>query len=418
MYQKTAGFAFTINALIFFFQALTKSIYPPLILPLREALGIDNAAVGFLVTLVFFGYALARYPSGVMADKWGCTKTIIIGSLAMSVSFLAVAFSRSFFIIALFTFLLGVSSGLYVTAGYTLAVLIGTKHRASLATAAFESFGMVAGIISPFLVSFFVLYLNWPWLFIVLGAALFCITLLFGSRQEMIQRLEQVQSIDGLSSYNACGHSPVGFRELFREMIKPLGMLHDPFIKRFLVWSTLVGGLGAISWTGVNAFIPTFLVEQKGYSFESANTMFALIAVSGLTTKIALGLLADRFGSKRIMIVNLLLSVLFFYALTLAGAHWQLLLILISLGATSLNANMLINAHVLKSMPEQNRGAGFGLFCTAYTVIYSFGPYFTGLLSVVVGLSRAIQLSAAGAAVALLLVLCSGRLLPLQITAK
>ncbi|UNC93787.1 MFS transporter [Candidatus Contubernalis alkalaceticus] len=134
---------------------------------------MDNAAVGFLVTLVFFGYALARYPSGVMADKWGCTKTIIIGSLAMAVSFLAVAFSRSFFIIALFTFLLGVSSGLYVTAGYTLAVLIGTKHRASLATAAFESFGMVAGIISPFLVSFFVLYLNWPWLFIVLGAALF-----------------------------------------------------------------------------------------------------------------------------------------------------------------------------------------------------------------------------------------------------
>lgn len=73
----------------------------------------------------------------------------------MAVSFLAVAFSRSFMSIAFFTFILGVSSGLYVTAGYTLAVLIGTKNRATLATAAFESLGMVAGIISPFLVSFF-----------------------------------------------------------------------------------------------------------------------------------------------------------------------------------------------------------------------------------------------------------------------
>ena len=416
MYQKTAGFAFTINALIFFFQALTKSIYPPLILPLREAFGIDNAAAGFLVTLVFFGYALARYPSGVMADKLGCSRTIIMGSLAMAVSFLAVALSQSFFIMAFFTFLLGVSSGLYVTAGYTLAVIIGKKHRASAATAAFETFGMLAGITSPFLVSIFVLYFYWQWLFIVLGVVLFCITLIFGHRLEGAQGLQQVRSAGGMPPYTSCGPSPVRLRELFTEILKPLGMFHDPSIKRFLIWSTLVGGLGAISWTGINAFIPTFLVEQKGYSFENANTMFALIAVSGLTTKIGLGLLADRFGSKRIMFVNLLLSVLAFFALTMANIHWQLLLILISLGATSLNANMLINAYVLKSMPEQNRGAGFGLFSTAYTIIYSLGPYLTGLLSVTVGMSRAIQLSAAGAAAAMLLVVWSDRLLPVQKT--
>ncbi len=210
MYKKTAGVIFTLNALIFFFQATTKSVYPPLLLPLREALSIDNASAGLLVTLVFFGYALARYPSGVLTDKLGCTRTILLGSLAMAASFFAVAASRSFLGIAFFTFLLGVSSGLYVTAGYTLAVLIGTKKHATLATAAFESFGMVAGIVSPFMVSFFVLYLNWPVLFITLGAGLFGIILFFGSRHQAARYLEQISSDEGPPSHIACGHVRLG----------------------------------------------------------------------------------------------------------------------------------------------------------------------------------------------------------------
>ena len=118
------GPVFILNALIFLFQALTKNLFPPLLLPLREAYMIDNSQVGLLVTLVFFGYALARFPSGIMADHIGCTKTILLGSAAMALSFLGVAVSPSYPVMAFMTFVLGVSSGVYVTAGYTLAVII------------------------------------------------------------------------------------------------------------------------------------------------------------------------------------------------------------------------------------------------------------------------------------------------------
>jgi predicted MFS family arabinose efflux permease len=121
MFNRPAYTIFIINACIFFFQALTKSVYAPLIVPFREAFMIDNAQAGFLVALVFLGYAIARFPSGIMADKWSCTKVIWAGSLAMALSFWTVAFSPNYYSIAFFTFTLGVSSGLYVTAGYTLA---------------------------------------------------------------------------------------------------------------------------------------------------------------------------------------------------------------------------------------------------------------------------------------------------------
>ncbi len=51
---------------------------------------------------------------------------------------------------------------------------------------------------------------------------------------------------------------------------------------------------------------------------------------------------------------------------------------------------------------------GFGLFCTAYTIIYSCGPFLSGLFSITLGLSGAIRLSALGAATAMLLILLMG----------
>ncbi len=411
MGTKITAYIFSLNALIFFFQAMSKSIYPPLLLPLREAFLIDNARAGFLVTLVFMGYALARYPSGVMADKWGCSKTILMGSIAMSISFLAVALARGFYSMALFTFMLGVSTGIYITAGYTLAVIIGTKNRAATATAAFESFGMLAGIISPFVVTAFIIYLDWPWLFLTLGVVLLGVTLIFYRKREYAIFLEQNNChtpVKAEFAVNDPGETAITMGKLLREMAGSLAIFREPALRRFIIWSTLVGGLGAVSWTGVSAFIPTFLVEEKGYSYDLANSMFAIIAFAGLITKVGVGLLADRLGSRPVLFVNLLLAVLLILALTLAVAHWQLLIILALLGATCHNTNTVINSYVLRKMPQQYQGTGFGLFCTAYTIIYSCGPFLTGLFSIPLGLSGAIRLSALGAATAMVLVLLMG----------
>ena len=51
--QLILGPVFLFNAIIFFFQALTKNLYPPLLVPLREAFLIDNARARLLITLVF-----------------------------------------------------------------------------------------------------------------------------------------------------------------------------------------------------------------------------------------------------------------------------------------------------------------------------------------------------------------------------
>ena len=197
---------------------------------------------------------------------------------------------------------------------------------------------------------------------------------------------------------------PLRLATLWEETKSSMAIFQDPQVRHFITWSTLVGGLGAISWTGIYSFVPTYLVEAKEYSFETANRMFVLVAVSALATKIGIGWLADRFGTLRILLSNLVLSIFLFFAFTLAVQHLHILIILALLGATCLNTNTLINSYVLRIMPEQYQGTGFGLFCTAYTIIYSCGPYITGLLSVSLGLTQAIRFSSAGAIIAVLLI--------------
>jgi MFS family permease len=417
--QLVLGPVFLLNAIIFFFQALTKSLYPPLLVPLREAFLIDNAQAGLLVTLVFFGYALARYPSGVIADQIGCTRTILIGSAAMVVSFIGVAYTPSYHMLALMTFILGVSSGIYVTAGYTLAVIIGSRKRATTATAAFETFGLFSSIISPLIVTVFVVYLSWQLLFALCGLMLALATLIFYRKRRIADRFENdyarqngflVKAVEKRAGEEVSRKSrPEG---IISRMFISTAVFKDPVIRRFLIWSTLVGGFGALSLTGIISFIPTFLVEERSYNFDMANRMFMIVAVAGMVTKIAIGWLADHFGSKKVMFINLILLMLFFTSMTLAREQWLLIAILALVGAAALNANTLINAYVLRSMPPRHQSTGFGLFSTAYTVIYSFGPYITGLLSGNVGLERAMQYSLFGIVLAVVLILAAKYFVP------
>ncbi len=410
MLKTVLSMAFILNALIFFFQAISKNIFPPLLPPLMGIFVIGEEKAGLLVTLVFMGYALARFPSGLLADKIGHARTVLLGSITMAISFIMVGLAPGYYSMAALTFILGVASGIYVTAGYTLAVKMGAQGRAATSTALFEMFGILAGITSPMLVTYFVLQLSWRYLFIFSGAALFLVSFLFYWKDIQSPYYGAVNTRSPKKIQAAVGQAAKGksfsnkARSLKEGVMDSLSFISkDIQIRRFIIWSTLVGGLGAITWTGASAFIPTLLVNEKGYEYELANKMFTLVAFSALMTKVGIGWLGDRLGTRWVLVGILSIKAASVLALVTAQSHWAILLILILLGGTSLNSNTLINSYVLRNMPQEYQATGFGLFSTSYTVIYSCGPFITGLLSVQLNLGAAMAISTLGAFTAILL---------------
>ncbi|MGM0420571.1 MAG: MFS transporter [Bacillota bacterium] len=384
--KKSVITLFAANAFLFFFQGLTKMIFVPLVTPIETSYQVGSTEAGLLITLVYLGYALARFPSGILADIYGCPRVIGITGLFMSGSLFLVGLSPNFWFMAGASFLMGASTGLYVTAGYSYAVTLGEDRLETVSTALLELFGGISGLIAPLFV-----VLIWETLGLPLAAFFFIMaagTLLASVIFIVLAERSGINTGLPLIRRGRAGGTQekrTSLLELGERIKETLVVLKQPAINRFIIWSTLVGGFGAFAIKGFESFVPSFLYQLGGYSFSQANQLFVIIAISGLVTKMVVAWAADKFGSKRMLFgFYLLMAVLFFY-LTTAPDHMGVVFSLVVFGIIFKTHNTIINSYVLKVMPVSYQGTGFGLFSTLYTAIYSLGAVYSGYISDLTG---------------------------------
>ncbi|MEZ4920157.1 MAG: MFS transporter [Saprospiraceae bacterium] len=181
-YWKTAGADYRRIALGMWFFALINSSDAFLILRLTQE-GLDDLLVIGLYCAYNLVYALASYPLGILADKWGKRRVLMLGLLVFVLVYAGFAKGGGFGFYAL----LFLAYGLYAAAtdGVAKAWISNTCKKQDLGTAigtfnAYQSIGMMcasglAGILwqwggasLPFLVSavgaflVFIFFAVWP----------------------------------------------------------------------------------------------------------------------------------------------------------------------------------------------------------------------------------------------------------------
>ncbi len=399
-HKKNLLIFFLFNAFIFFFQLLGKKIYAPLLPHLKGSLAISSSEAGFLITLATLGYGLARFPSGILTDIIGCKKTIIGTGFLMGLSVIFVGFAPDYLFLAILTFIMGISTGLYITAGYTLAIEISSENKEATYTAFLENFGGLAATLAPLVVVFFIetLNLGWRGIFFSVGICILVVNFLFiySSKNRNIQK----KSDNEFSYYK--------FKE---DIIDIFQIFKKARLMKFIIWATVVGGFGFFSILAFQSFIPTLLVE-KGYKFSKANQLFSLIFIIGLAAKPLIGWVADKIGTKKILFLILLSNLIFYFVFTSNVNSVFIYLSILVFGFTFAGHNTLINSYVLRLFPDEYKGTGFGLFSTLYTAIYSMGPlcvgFFVDKFNLVVGM----RISIAGIIIAIPLLLAFNYLFP------
>ncbi|MGM0413956.1 MAG: MFS transporter [Bacillota bacterium] len=383
---------FIANSFLFFFQGITKYIYVPLVTPIESSFEVGSTEAGLLITLVYLGYALARFPSGILADIFGCPKVIAGTGLLMSASLLLVGISPNFYAMAVFSFIMGASTGLYVTAGYSYSVILGQDRFETVSTALLETFGGISGLVAPLFVVLIWESLGLPisafFYIMAAGALLASVIFIWLANKNNLLKNDS-EGKNGAISESA------SLADIWPKIKDAVEILKEPAINRFIIWATLVGGFGAFAIKGFESFIPSFLHNIGGYSFSHANQLFTILAISGLITKMVVAWAADKFGSKRILFIFYIFNFTLFFYLTTTPGHIGVIATLIFFGITFKSHNTVINSYVLKVMPKEYQGTGFGLFSTLYTAIYSAGAVFTGFIadqsgSLVIGMRAAV----------------------------
>jgi MFS transporter, FSR family, fosmidomycin resistance protein len=158
----------------------------------------------------------------------------------------------------------------------------------------------------------------------------------------------------------------------------------------------LLGGIQLIDSacrTGFLTFFP-FLLIAKGASVASIGFGLSLVFVGGAAGKLVCGLLAERVGILRTVILTELATGALIAAVVLAPLGWAMLL-LMPVGVALNGTSSVLYGTVAEFVRDDRQSRSYGLFYTLGSAAGATAPFVFGLLSDFAGVPTALMLVAA-----------------------
>ncbi len=348
------GAVLGVCTLAFFATMAARLAISPVVPYIGDAFSVSNGAIGLALTGMWLAYAASQFPSGLLADRYGERRVILVavGGTAVASGLLAVAPTYAVFLIG--TIVLGGVAGLHFSVATSLLTRIhpNTGSAIGIHTAG----APLSGLLVPMAAGGVGVWLGWRWA-VALGAVIAVpAALLFAWVVRPIPPAQPDVSV--------------------------LGRLHDrsilPVLTRPSVVLTLVLSVfGAFVWQATASFLPTFLVAHHGYSDAFAGALFSLyFAVQG-STQPFLGSLSDRIGRYSAAALALGAGVGGYVLLVVGSGLWVLIPAIAAAGvAMSWGAALL--PKFMDHLGDAERSSGFGLIRTVYMVLGAVGSVVTG----------------------------------------
>jgi sugar phosphate permease len=257
---------------------LTLTALPLLLPAIRDDLGITFTQGGMLSAAAMASYAAAQIPAGYLSDRFGPRRLLGVGLLGWSVLALAFGMAHAFWLALVILFVAGAFRALLFAPGLTLLASWFPPHRRATAMSLFQ-LGAAAGSIvlalaGPALTERY----GWRTTFVALALAGVAVACLFGRFAADKPR------------HRTRGRpvSPAVFLELARFPI--LWMCSWLQFVRFAVLM------------GFNFWLPSFLVNDRGFSLASAGAVMAFsAAVSAPSTTLG-AYVSDRLRNPPLVI--------------------------------------------------------------------------------------------------------------------
>ncbi|GAA5145049.1 aromatic acid/H+ symport family MFS transporter [Pseudonocardia eucalypti] len=161
-------------------------------------------------------------------------------------------------------------------------------------------------------------------------------------------------------------------------LVAPRALLDRTHLRATLLF-WLAGGLALLLTFAATTWLPTIMI-QAGYGLGSSLVFLALMQLGAAAGSFGGGLIADRRGSKGVVLVTFGCAVLALAAIAAKPpAPWVHLLVLV-VGAGSIGSLNLLMAYIGIYYPDAIRGSGLGLVFTFGRLLGAAGPAIGGLL--------------------------------------
>lgn len=346
----------------------------------KSDLGLSDSVANVLPSLVFFWFLIFSVPTGILMNRIGRKKTVLLSLLVTVVSLLLPVFSANFYVMLVSFSLLGIGNTLMQT---SLNPLVSTLIRGNLASTL--TFGQFVKAIASFMAPYIAAWgasaaipsfgLSWRVLFPVYMCVGMIAMLLLASTPIEDEALPETED----------GRQSIG-----RQFSEAFGLLGTPVV----LWS-FVGIMCHVGIdVGVNTTAPKLLMERLGMSLNDAafatSLYFIFRTVGCLTGSFFLRVMKSR----TFFVISIAMMALSMGGMLVGESQWAFYAAIAMVGYGNSNIFSIVFSQALLSVPEQ-KNAVSGLM-----IMGLFGgtlfPLLMGFASDAIGQSGAVLVMAVG----------------------
>ena len=357
--RRKQGRLLAVIAFGWFLTLGVRFLLPALLPQIKAAFDIGNTTAGLAITAIWFGYGLMQFPAGVLVDRLGA-RTLLSLSLALAAVCLGIIGAAPVYVLFLAACgLLGLATGLFGTSrGIALSHFFQSNRGRAFGVAL--GAGSVGSAVLPFLSTAVEGALGWR-VAVGLTVPLFALTAL------------ATWGIVPAGSETTSSSADVPFREV-------LGTLRAGFANRAIVIGVVGYTCMLFTLQGLTGFLPTYLIQAKGLSQQTASGLFALLFLGGAASQFVGGSAADRFGTRPVELAIAGVGVVTLALLPVVDGVLPLALLVVVMSSRIASASVM-NPYIIDAVPDEATGTGWGLLRTAFFSIGATGSTVVGVMS-------------------------------------
>ena len=326
--------------------------------------GFAESFVGRAVSLNALGVALACLPAGWLADRWGRTRSIVLGAILDGIAQMIRASVLDPHAIVAASFLAGVGQALLAIAAAPFITEHSTpRERTHLFSAYFASV-LIAGVLGSLLGGWIPAALHaLPLTAAIETLVRYRVALLAGAAFVLSAALP-LASIVRITESRTTAHAGGPVRGQLR-MLAPVGV------------NALLVGAGAGL---VIPFMNLYFARRFACSSAQIGSFFSAAQVVTAVASLAAPAVARRFGKLRTAVAAQLLSLPFLVTLG-AESHLSIAVAAFLMRATLMQSSTpLVNAFVMEVLPPELRARSSSLNNMAWNVGWAVSATFAGLV--------------------------------------
>lgn len=329
----------------------------PVVPDIIDAFEVSNSMMGLALGGMWLAYSMAQFPSGLLSDRFGERKIILIAIAGTAVASFLLAVSPLFPLFTLGIVFLGGIAGLHFT------------PATALISRVYEDVGGPVGIHNA----------GAPLGGLLAPVAATWVSVRYGWRPAVGLSIVVALPLVVLIARNVRPIEPTNPNFSIRRQLQ-LGSVVEMLARPEIAFTIGIATLATFVWQGTASFLPTYLISHLGWSSGLAAVAFSVYFVVQGFSGVGIGAFSDRFGRDTAIGICMLSGVIGFA------------LIVINPGRSGVGAGIVfagigmsyhpaVLSRFLDEFSEAETGTGFGLVRTIYGIMAASGSVVAGVIA-------------------------------------